>query len=159
MTTLLLIRHGLAEDPRSGLRDPDRALTREGWEETRAAMRGLVALGHAPARGFSSPYRRAQETLACFREAAGPFPVDTHPGLVPEASTIRADLWLRGLAAEAPGAVLAFVSHQPFLGELILRLTGRSLPVPKASCTVVREQRGLWVFERHLPPADLRSRA
>ena len=44
MTTLLLIRHGIAEDPRSGQQDADRALTEEGWVRTRAAMKGLVAV-------------------------------------------------------------------------------------------------------------------
>ena len=55
MTTLLLIRHGIAEDWRFGHPDAERALTEEGWEKTRAAMRGLVALGHVPDRGISSP--------------------------------------------------------------------------------------------------------
>ncbi|BDU69772.1 phosphohistidine phosphatase SixA [Geothrix oryzae] len=157
MATLLLIRHGIAEDPRPGQRDADRALTEEGWRKTRAAMRGLAAFGHAPTRGFSSPYRRAMETMACLQEATGGFPMETSLGLVPDGRPAQADLWLRGLAAEAPEGVLALVSHQPFLGELIFHLTGRGLEVKKASCTVIRWEAGAWRFERQYQPAELRG--
>lgn len=155
MTTLLLIRHGIAEDPRPGQRDADRALTREGWTKTRAAMKGLVASGHRPTRGYSSPYRRAMETMVCLQEAAGAFPMETSLMVLPEGRVPQADLWLRGLAAEAEG-VLAVVSHQPFLGELIFHLTGRSLEVKKASCAVIRWEEGAWRFERQYQPSELR---
>lgn len=157
MTSILLIRHGIAEDLRSGQQDADRALTREGWARTRAAMKGLVARGHVPSRGFSSPYRRAMETMACLQEAAGAFPMETSLLVTPESRPAQADLWLRGLAAEMPGAVLALVSHQPFLGELIFHLTGRSLEVKKASCTVVRWEEGAWRFEAQYQPSELRG--
>jgi phosphohistidine phosphatase len=158
MTTLLLIRHGIAEDPRPGQRDEDRALTEEGWRRTRAAMRGLVAKGHVPTRGFNSPYRRAAETMACLQEAAGPFPMETRVDLMPAGRPSQVDLWLRGLAAEAgPADVLALVAHQPFLGALIFHLTGHSLEVKKASCTVIRWQDGTWRFEHHYQPSDLRA--
>ncbi|WP_257304616.1 SixA phosphatase family protein [Geothrix campi] len=155
MTTLLLIRHGIAEDPRPGQRDADRALTREGWAKTRAAMRGLVARGYMPTRGFSSPYRRAMETMICLQEAAGAFPMETSLMVLPETRPALADLWLRGLAAEADG-VLVLVSHQPFLGELVFHLTGRSLEVKKASCTVIRWEAGAWRFEGQHQPSELR---
>ena len=156
MTILLLIRHGIAEALRPGQRDADRALTREGWAKTRAAMRGLMARGHVPTRGFSSPYRRAMETMACLQEAAGAFPMETSLMVLPEGRAAQADLWLRGLAAEADGT-LAVISHQPFLGELVFHLTGRSLEVKKASCTVIRWEDGAWRFERQYQPAELRG--
>jgi len=158
MTTLLLIRHGIAEDPRPGQKDSDRALTEEGWRKTRAAMKGLVALGLRPTKGFSSPYRRAVETMTCLEEASGAFPVEASLGLVPEAHPAKADLWLRGLMAEAgTGEVLALVSHQPFLGELVFHLTGRDVEVKKASCTIIKWEAGAWRFERHLQPSELRG--
>ena len=158
MPTLLLIRHGLAEDPQPGQRDSERALTQEGWVRTRAAMKGLVARGYRPTRGFHSPYRRAAETMACLQDAAGAFPMESTLGLVPEARPAQADLWLRGRVAEAgAGEVLALVSHQPFLGDLVFQLTGRSVEVKKASCTVIRWVDGAWRFERHLTPAELRG--
>ncbi|WP_243316393.1 SixA phosphatase family protein [Geothrix paludis] len=157
MTSILLIRHGIAEDARPGQRDADRALTREGWTRTRAAMKGLVSRGHRPTRGFSSPYRRAMETMACLQEASGVFPMETSLLVLPESRVPQADLWLRGLAAEMPGGVLALVSHQPFLGELIFHLTGRSLEVKKASCTVIRWEDGAWRFEAQYQPSELRG--
>lgn len=155
--TLLLIRHGLAEDPRPGQRDADRALTEEGWRRTRAAMRGLVARGLTPTRGFHSPFRRAAETMACLQEAAGSFPMESSLALVPEGRVAQADLWLRGLLTESPEAIVALVSHQPFLGDLVFHLTGREVEVKKASCTVLRWESGGWSFDRHLTPAGLRS--
>ena len=158
MTTLLLIRHGIAEDPLPGQRDADRALTEDGWTKTRAAMQGLVALGHSPSRGFNSPYRRAAETMTCLQEAAGAFPMETHLELMPHGRPPQVDLWLRGLMAEAGASdVLALISHQPFLSHLVFHLTGRSIEVKKASCTVIRWEEGAWHFEQHYQPAELRA--
>lgn len=158
MATLLLIRHGIAEDPRPGLADPDRALTEEGWRRTRAAMAGLAALGPKPTRGFNSPYRRAAETMTCLQEAAGAFPMGTTLMLTPEASPAQAGLWLRGLVVDAPDdLVVALISHQPFLGDLVFHLTGRATEVKKASCTVIRWEGEGWHFEHHHTPGDLRG--
>jgi len=157
MTTLLLIRHGIAEDSRPGQKDSDRALTEEGWKKTRAAMKGLVALGYLPTRGFSSPYRRALETLLCLQEVTGAFPTEAREDLRPEGRPAQVDRWLRGLQAEVGrGEVVALVSHQPFLSELVFHLTQRSVEVKKASCTVIRWKEGAWRFERQLSPAELR---
>jgi phosphohistidine phosphatase len=164
MTTLLLIRHGIAEDYRPGLPDAERALTPEGWVKTRAAMRGLIALGHVPARGVSSPYRRALETMACLKEAAmaaatgNAFPVGVWEGLAPDGDPGEAEAWLRQLITGAgEEECLAFTSHEPFLSSLILRLAGRGLEVKKASCTVIEWTGSCWRFVRHHPPAELRG--
>jgi phosphohistidine phosphatase len=161
MASLLFIRHGIAEDPGPGQRDADRALTAEGWAKTRAALRGLVARGYLPTRGVTSPYRRAAETMACLQEAAGrAFPVEAWEGLAPHGEPGAAELWLRSLLAGLDGdEVVALASHQPLLGELVFHLTRRSLEVKKASCTVVRWENGLWRFERHFTPAELREGA
>lgn len=157
MITILLIRHGIAEDPCGP--DSERALTAEGWEKTRAAMKGLVKRGYLPSRGVSSPYRRAGETMVCLREATHlGFPVGYWEGLQPECSTAKAEDWLRGELAEMPlGSVLAVVSHQPFLGDLIYRLTGRDVEVKKASCTVLHWTGGRFEFAAHFTPSELRS--
>lgn len=158
MTTLLLIRHGIAEDPRVGQRDADRALTEDGWVKTRAAMKGLVARGHVPTRGFNSPYRRAAETMTCLQEAAGAFPMETRVDLMPEGRPAQVDLWLRGLMAEArTEEVLVLISHQPFLSDLIFHLTSRDVDMKKAACAIVRWEGGSWRFERHYQPAELRA--
>jgi len=157
MTTLLLIRHGIAEDPLPGQRDADRALTEDGWKRTRAAMKGLVALGYKPTRGFNSPYRRAAETMVCLQEAAGAFPMETRVDLMPNGRPPQVDLWLRGLMAEAGrGDVFVLIGHQPFLGDLIFHLAGLQVEVKKASCTILRWEEGAWRFERQYQPSELR---
>ena len=121
-------------------------------------MKGLVARGYAPTRGFNSPYRRAAETMTCLQEAAGAFPMETRLELMPDGRPPQVDLWLRGLMAEAkPGDQLALISHQPFLSDLIFHLTGWSLEVKKASCTVIQWQDGAWQFERQYQPSELRG--
>jgi phosphohistidine phosphatase len=158
MTTLLLIRHGIAEDPQVGQKDSDRAQTPEGWTKTRAAMKGLVARGFVPTRGFNSPYRRAAETMACLQEAAGAFPMETRVDLRPEGRPAQVDLWLRGLMAEAgPEDVLVLISHQPFLSDLIFHLTHRAVDMKKAACTIIQWESGGWRFERQYQPSELRA--
>jgi phosphohistidine phosphatase len=158
VTTLLLIRHGIAEDPLPGQKDADRALTEEGWRKTRAAMNGLLEKGYGPTRGFTSPYRRAAETMVCLQEAAGAFPMETLVDLMPDGSPSQVDLWLRGLMAEArTGDVFVLIGHQPFLGDLVFHLTGRAVDMKKAACTVILWETGAWHFERHYQPSELRG--
>lgn len=160
---LLLIRHGIAEDPRPGHPDAERALTEEGWKKTRAAMRGLVKTGWVPDAAFASPYRRAAETLSCLTGAVlkrglDAFPAGTWEGCVPEADPVKAEAWLlKRLAAAKDGATLAIISHQPFLGELIYQLTGENIEIKKASCTVVARRDGEWSLTGHFGPSDLRG--
>lgn len=156
---MLLIRHGLAQDPLPGMKDADRALTPEGWDRTRAAMRGLIRRGLVPTRGISSPYRRAVETMTCLRETAGTdFPVSCWEGLVPEGSASLAETWLRGELAEAgPEAVIALVSHLPFIPELVDRLCGTWVSAKKASCTVIDWDGQGFRFREHRSPRELRE--
>ena len=151
MPTFLLIRHGIAEDPRPGLADRDRALTDRGRAHARAAMAALVARGLRPDRGCCSPYRRAVETLACLQEAAGPLPVQVAPALVPHHPPAAAAAWLLALAAEAePEAVVACVGHEPLLGDLVAGLTGRTVDMSRAACAVLRWD-GRWSLDGHHP--------
>ena len=161
MITLLLIRHGIAEDLRAGRSDSDRALTAEGWEKTRAAMSGLVARGYVPVRGVASPYRRAAETLTCLREATpGGFPLGEWEGLEPDGACGQAEAWLMGLLSQAePDTTLAVVSHQPFLSHLIQHLTGADVEMKKASCAVLHWSGGQFELAAHFSPAELRGRA
>lgn len=163
--TLLLIRHGIAADPGFGLPDADRPLTEEGWKRTRAAMKGLLKCGWRPDSACTSPYRRAAETLACLQEAvlkagAKAVPSDSWGGLTPEGDTAAAQAWLQArLLAGGAGHVLAVFSHQPFLGELVYRLTGENLEIKKASCTVVERRGDGWALREQFGPADLRALA
>ena len=164
MTTLLFIRHGIAEDFSPGRPDAERALTCDGWAKTRAAMHGLVARGFVPSRGISSPYRRAMESMACLKEAAmaantkNAFPVGVWDGFTPDGDVEEMDQWLRRLIIGAgEDEIIAFTSHEPFLSSLIRHLTGQHLDVKKASCTVIEWTGEGWEFQRHFKPAELRG--
>ncbi len=124
-------------------------------------MRGLVLRGYLPLRGVASPYRRAAETLACLKEAtAEGFPVACWEGLEPDASLAEAEAWLLGLMEEAqPFDTLALVSHQPFLSDLIQRLTGSSVEMKKASCAVLHWRDQRFELAAHFAPAELRGEA
>lgn len=151
MATILLIRHGIAEDPRPGLADADRALTDLGRQHARAAMAALVARGLRPDQGWCSPYRRAMETLACLEDAAGPIPVAVTPILVPSRDPGVAGAWLLAQAAAAPAdATIACVGHEPLLGDLVADLTGRGVEMTRAACAVLHWD-GAWSFGAHFP--------
>lgn len=156
MQTILLIRHGLAEDPSRGAPDADRPLITVGWAQARAAMKGLVARGYVPNRGASSPYRRAVETLQCLREAVEDvFPIEEWEGLVPQGAPRRVEEWLRAQLAEEPVATLALVSHQPLCSELILHLTGQGVSFPNAACAVLEFDGACFRLVAHFTSAEL----
>jgi len=60
--TLLLLRHGIAEERRPGLPDHGRALTAAGRRRTEAVLEKLVALGLGVERLIASPLLRARQT-------------------------------------------------------------------------------------------------
>jgi phosphohistidine phosphatase len=157
MITVLLIRHGIAEDSKGS--DAERALTAEGWGKTRAAMKGLVRRGYVPTRGISSPFRRAAETMVCLKEAtAEGFPVGYWDGLQSSGHPRKAEAWLLGELVEMKEFdVLALVSHEPFLSSLVRHLCRRSLEVKKASCTVLHWDGKAFEFAAHFTPAELRE--
>ena len=161
MTFLLFIRHGIAEPYLSAELDAERALTPEGWAQTRLAMKGLIGRGFLPNRGISSPYRRAMESMACLKETvAEGFPVGVWEGLEPEGDIVQAEVWLRRLMIGAQeDEIIAFTSHQPFLGDLVHHLTGRTVDVKNACCTVVEWVGSGWSFKAHFSPAQLRGEA
>ncbi|WP_243335602.1 SixA phosphatase family protein [Mesoterricola sediminis] len=161
MITILLIRHGIAEDRRPGMRDAERGLTAEGWEKTRAAMAGLVRRGYVPARGVSSPYRRAAETMVCLREATPQgFPVGCWEGLEPEASVAAAREWLDLIVGQAhPFETIALVSHNPFCPALVRALTGQDAAFKKAGCAVLHWTGGRFHLAALFTPAELRGDA
>jgi phosphohistidine phosphatase len=106
---LFLIRHAIAEDPRAGLRDAARALTKEGRERFEEEVRGLRQLGISFERLLHSPLRRALETAELL------------------APLVEGELEVSALLAAAPGpelvaqlagARLALVGHEPWLSEL-----------------------------------------
>ena len=121
-TTLLLLRHGIAEERRPDLADGDRALTAQGRERTRAVLERLVALGLTADRLLFSPLLRARQT-AEIAVAVGWSPVaDLAAELAPGGAARRClPEW-----CSAGGDSLALVGHEPDLSTLACQLIGAS---------------------------------
>jgi phosphohistidine phosphatase len=113
---IYLLRHGIAEDSRTGLRDADRALTPEGGEKLRRVLRRARVAGVEPGVILSSPFRRAVQTAQVAAETlhyAGKI-VETR-ALTPDASPVAAWEEIRNRRDE-PAVLLA--SHEPLMSSL-----------------------------------------
>ena len=82
---LLLMRHGIAVDPKHarGLPDAQRPLTPEGLRRTRQVARALRKLGVAPDLILTSPLMRATQTAEVAAKALGVKRKRTTPALAP----------------------------------------------------------------------------
>lgn len=129
MTTLLLVRHAIAEARDEAWPDDDlRPLTGKGVGRMRDIAARLQMIGETAEIVLTSPLTRAAETAAILVEAWSPPPrvkvVDAlSPGHTP-ADTMAA------LAGYSRSARLAVVGHEPDLGVLAAWLTGAKHPLP-----------------------------
>lgn len=125
MTDLLLFRHAKAHDATpeaiealgADEADAQRELTRKGRARFEALVNELVVAGVEVEVVLHSPWRRAVETA----ELLGPLctRLEQVPALAePPGAALDA-----ALANDSRGAV-AVVGHQPWMGELLARLTG-----------------------------------
>jgi len=122
MMQIYILRHGIADDPKHGQPDSERALTDQGREKLRRVLRRARSAGVTPAAILSSPYRRALETAeVAAKELDFAGEVKRTRALIPEASP--SELWdeLRALKDE-PAVLLA--SHEPLTGRLVAYLLG-----------------------------------
>lgn len=137
-TTLLLLRHGIAEERRPELPDGDRALTGRGIERSRAVLQRLVALGITADGLLCSPLLRARQT-AEIAVAVGWAPQLTLAAELSPGGAALACLpqWCQACAGDS----LALVGHEPDLSELAARLIGApagSLALRKAGLIQLR---------------------
>ena len=129
---LLLLRHGIAEERRSGLDDEARNLTAEGRLRTETVLRRARVLDLDVQILFSSPLTRARQTAE----------IAVAVGLAPS--------W-QAAAALAPGGV-GLVGHEPDLGLRAAQLLGArpgAMALRKAGLLLVsldplREPGGPW---------------
>jgi phosphohistidine phosphatase len=137
MKTLLLLRHGIAEDPVTGRDDASRPLTAEGIKKTRQAAAGLARVIDPPDLILTSPKLRARQTA----------------DLVADAFGLQAQS-LTDLAAEAPDRILRklhrypqdtllVVGHEPTFSRIVSLLCTTDpdadlLELKKAGCACVQ---------------------
>lgn len=161
---LYVMRHGVAEEPRRGLADADRALTQEGVEKTSRAAEGLRALDVRPDAILSSPLRRALETA---RLAAAVLTPDRDVAVRPVlAGGVAAADIAAGLHPPRGAHQVLLVGHQPDLGELAsYLLTGSAqrcpLPFKKAAVAAIEVDgvpaRRAGILHWFLTPSQLRA--
>ena len=125
---MFLFRHGSAieRDDRECPPEPERFLTKEGKQRTRAAARGMARLGFEIDAVLSSPYLRARETAEIAMSALGvELQLRITRALLPEAepAALRHELLRLG----ATGVLC--VGHAPHLDRFAAYLVGSPVPV------------------------------
>lgn len=119
MTTLVLMRHGVAEDDNPG-GDAARRLTTEGLERAGLAARGLVALGVRPDIVLTSPLVRCRQTAELVAGAAGCALADD----IRLAPGMSASDLLEVMLEHPDARTIVACTHQPGLTYALADLTG-----------------------------------
>ncbi len=157
---LILLRHGIAEDPRPDLDDAQRQLTPEGIERTRLAVQGLVVyLGQIDAI-LSSPKSRAYQTAEVLAQL-----IDTPIEICPPLAEGTVNQVLSVIKSRSE-ETLVLVGHEPQLSMIAGRLCGIAaascIELKKAGALVMRLSQSdpdcpSAVLEALLPPKTLRG--
>ncbi|HUJ12305.1 MAG TPA: histidine phosphatase family protein [Thermoanaerobaculia bacterium] len=115
MKFLVLLRHGIAEDPSPEKNDIDRELTAKGRRRMEAIAAGLARVFPEAEAIYSSPAVRAMQTAA---------PVAKRYGLkIQKSDDLAPGRPPRKVVGEAGVDFAIFVGHEPTLSELMLELT------------------------------------
>jgi phosphohistidine phosphatase len=116
---LLVIRHGIAEDPSAvakGQDDSGPPLSKEGKKMMKRVAAGLRELVDEIDVIGASPLLRAQQTAKIVAKAYDDLPVATVDDLLPESDPPALMDWLR---QQSTADVVAIVGHQPNLGLVV----------------------------------------
>jgi phosphohistidine phosphatase len=116
---LLVIRHGIAENPpavATGQDDSGPSLSKEGRQMMKRVAAGLRELVEKVDVIGASPLLRAQQTAQIVAKAYNDLPVVTVEDLLPESDPPTLMNWLR---QHSTVDVVAIVGHQPNLGRVV----------------------------------------
>jgi phosphohistidine phosphatase len=146
MTSLYLIRHGIAEERGTYPNDDDRPLTDEGKKKTRQVAKRLQGLGLRFDLMQTSPLVRARQTANIFGDVFDTDPL-TSELLAPEGDFEKWLAWFQTWCKQhgSPRASLGLIGHEPDLsawaelliwgeakGTLVLKKAGvMGLAVPE----------------------------
>src|SRR5580658_5785224 len=83
---IYILRHGIAEEPKAGVPDAERALTDTGREKLRAVLERARHGGVKPSLILTSPYRRALQTAHIAGQVLGCNKIAESEILVPGAA-------------------------------------------------------------------------
>jgi phosphohistidine phosphatase len=114
---LYLIRHGIAEESETNIKDEERKLTKEGRQKTEKVAQKLVKLGLSFDLIVTSPLVRAQQTAGILIAAGLSSQLEESPHLAPDGhiSNWLVD-WLEP-KNYSQNTQLALVGHEPCLSQ------------------------------------------
>jgi len=119
---IYILRHGNAEEGKSGMRDADRALTPEGAIKLRSVLRRARSADVEPSIVLTSPYRRARETAEiAVASLRGDATLIETPALTPESSPEA--VWEEIRTHRAEDQVM-IVGHEPLFSSVYAYLLG-----------------------------------
>lgn len=117
---IVLVRHAIAVERSEHIEDAQRPLSERGVQRFTQAVRGLRRLGLRMDHVFHSPWLRAVQTAELLRPVVA--------GKLEPTSLLTdtpGEALLMLAANHSDGACIAFVGHEPWMGELLsLCLTG-----------------------------------
>jgi phosphohistidine phosphatase len=117
-----LLRHGAAEEDRSGLSDADRALTQDGRRKLRQTLQTASQADIRPTLILTSSLKRAVETAEIAQEVLGyKGELLRTEALLPGSSV--EDVWDE-IRVHANETVIVLVGHNPLFAELAGYLLG-----------------------------------
>lgn len=133
---LLIFRHGIAEDATGDMTDAQRALTPEGIDQTRAAVRGLLRMIKGVDVILTSPLVRAAQTAELMGEVMG-----KPPQVMDELAGGSVSDLIDALS-KRPEPMIAIVGHEPQLSMLAEHLlageeTSSFLTLGKAGAALI----------------------
>lgn len=112
-----LLRHGTAEDVRSGMADESRALTPEGRKKLRHVLRTALQANVEPSLIVSSPFKRALETAEIARDIFGyKENVRQSDALVPTSTPQQ--VW-KEIRSHRQETSILLVGHNPLFSDLV----------------------------------------
>ena len=156
---VVLLRHGIAEDPIDGRTDEERALTSEGHARMKQITKGLERAFPKALAIYSSPLLRATQTaLWVSKGYRSRVKVNTVEALRPAATTAEFRDFINGLEERR----VIIVGHEPNLSTNMMALIGlqsrRSVELQKGGGYGVRLRGdGTAVLEWLLSPRILRK--
>jgi len=133
---IYILRHGIAEEPKAGAPDAERALTDTGREKLRAVLEQAHESGVKPSLILTSPYKRALQTAHMAGQVLGCHKIVESEILVP--SSAPKAVWDALCARRREPAVL-LAGHEPLLGLTVGYLLGApALQVDLKKAALVR---------------------
>jgi phosphohistidine phosphatase len=118
---IYILRHGIAEEPKAGAPDAERALTDAGREKLRAVLEQAREAGVKPALILTSPYRRALQTAHMAGQALHCHKI-VETGILAPGSAPKF-VW-EAVCAHRREPALLLAGHEPLLGMTVGYLLG-----------------------------------